>query len=80
MSEQSDSSFIKIDPEKISHQALEGLIKEFILREGTDYGVKVYTLEEKIEKVKKQLNSGIIIIAYDAELESTTLIKSEDFT
>ena len=68
---------IQINPKDLSAPALEGLIKEFILREGTDYGTTTYTLDEKIEKIQKQLNSGRVIIVYDTELESTTLIKSE---
>ena len=68
MSNQKEPSAIKVDPSKISSFALEGLIKEFILREGTDYGVKVYTLEEKIEKIQKQLNSGRVVIVYDLSL------------
>ncbi len=74
----SEEKYIQIVPSQLSKIALEGLIKEFILREGTDYGLKTYTIEEKIEKIQKQLNSGRVVIVYDTVLETTTLIKSED--
>lgn len=67
-----------IPKEKLSSDALIGLIDEFILREGTDYGDHEYTLEQKREKITKQLNSGKIVILFDPEEESTNLVKKEE--
>jgi len=69
--------YINIEPKSLSSEAMEGLIKEFILREGTDYGTKVYTLEEKVQKIYNQINSNYVSIVYDIENESTTLIRNK---
>lgn len=69
--------FVIVPFEKISEEALDGLINEFILREGTDYGQKEYTLQEKHEQLKKQLISGKIKIVFDSQEQTASLIRSE---
>lgn len=71
------TDFVIVPLEKISDQALYGLVDEFILREGTDYGQKEYTLEEKHEQIKKQLLSGKIVIVFDSVEQSASIIKKE---
>ncbi len=71
------TDYVVIPHEKISEEALEGLINEFILREGTDYGQQEYSLEQKHEQIKKQLLSGKAIIVFDNQEESVSLIRKE---
>ena len=59
-----------IDPD-----TLDNLIKEFILREGTDYGMQETSLESKIKQVKGQLKSGCVAIVF-SELHESVDIKS----
>lgn len=61
--------------QEIAPETLENLIKEFILREGTDYGLQETSLETKIKQVHQQLKSGSIAIVY-SELHETVDIKS----
>jgi len=63
-----------ISPAQLSESALLGLVKEFILREGTDYGIKEHSLDEKIQHIMKQLSSGKIRIVFDSNDETTTII------
>ena len=65
---------IVVPHEKLSSEVLCELVNEFILREGTDYGLKESTLEEKRNRVLKQVKSGRILIFFDPDLESTTLM------
>lgn len=60
--------------EELSREALENIIKEFVLREGTDYGHSDYTIEEKIEEVRAQLRAGKVVIVFDAEDESLNIV------
>ena len=46
----------------LSQDALRGVIMEFVTREGTDYGDRVYSLNEKIEHVMRQLRKGEVIV------------------
>ncbi len=68
---------IVVPLEKLSDQALEGLIDEFILREGTDYGKNEYSLEQKHEQVKKQLLANHILVVFDTEEESCSIVRKE---
>ena len=69
--------FIVVPTDKISIEALEGLISEFILREGTDYGSREFTLEEKHAQIHKQLASGLIVIVFDPAEESASIVRKE---
>lgn len=58
----------------LSADALIGLIDDFILREGTDYGPQAYDLDAKRQAVVRQLEGGTARILYDATTRSTTLV------
>ncbi len=46
---------IEIPYSELSEQALRSVVEHFVLREGTDYGTHVYSLQEKVEQVLAQL-------------------------
>ena len=50
-------SIVEIPLQALSPEALIGVIDAFILREGTDYGDRVYTLDEKRDRVRRLLES-----------------------
>ncbi|MCG9553691.1 YheU family protein [Vibrio sp. Isolate31] len=58
----------------IEPDTLENLIKEFVLREGTDYGDVEISLQNKIDQVKHQLASGEANIVF-SELHETVDIQ-----
>ena len=58
----------------IAPETLENLIKEFVLREGTDYGDIEISLQSKIDQVKQQLKSGEASIVF-SELHETVDIQ-----
>ncbi len=60
--------------ERISPDALQGLVEEFITREGTDYGWEEVTLATKVEQVKHQLRRGEVVIVFDPASESVSLL------
>ncbi len=57
----------------LSKTALVGVVQEFVLREGTEYGVDDIPLHAKVEQVMVQLKAGEIGIFYDSELGTTTI-------
>lgn len=67
---------LRILPQQLSDTALAGVIDEFISREGTDYGHKDYSLEEKRRAVLAQIESGSAVISFDPDSESTSIIDS----
>ncbi len=46
---------------------LRNLLEEYVSREGTDYGQTVYSLDDKVRHVLRQLETGKAYINYDAE-------------
>ncbi len=78
MSEEKKEAIV-IPYKKLSAAILESLISEYILREGTDYGVKEYTLQEKQQQVLSLLEEGKALILFDSETESCSLILKENF-
>ena len=63
-----------------SDEALQGLIQEFVTREGTEYGMSEVVLAEKVAEVKLQLEREQAIIVYDAETQSSTIIHSDNYS
>ena len=66
---------MEIPHNQVPEQTLLAIIEEFISREGTDYGHREYTLDEKVEKVKSQLVKGEIKLLFDSETSSCNLVK-----
>lgn len=58
----------------ISSEALEGIIKEFVLREGTEYGATDVSLEAKVKQVQRQLDRGDVVIVFDEGTETVDLV------
>jgi len=65
--------YVIVPADALSPGALQGLLEEFVSREGTDYGLKEYSLEQKVASVRRQLERGEIVIVFDPESSSTTL-------
>ena len=59
---------------EISEEALKAIIQEYITREGTEYGIKEYSFEQKIEQIKQQLLNGDIKINFDDETQTCNLV------
>ncbi len=74
----SNNHGILIPIERISKDSLNALIDEFILREGTDYGCHELTLEEKHQRLMLQIESGDVVIVFDSEEDSASLVKKEE--
>lgn len=58
----------------ISPAALRGVVEAFVLREGTDYGAREFTHEEKVAQLLTALERGEARILYDPATESVTLL------
>jgi len=56
---------------------LQRLIESFVAREGTDYGHRDWTLEEKAGHVARQLERGEALVVYDADSETANIILSD---
>lgn len=57
----------------LSAPALQGVLEAFVLREGTDYGEREYTLAEKTAHVLGQLERGEARIVFDPRTGSVDI-------
>lgn len=69
---------VKIPYHQLSPDALQGVIEEFVTRDGTDYGEVEVSLETKISQVLGQIKAGKAIIVFDHKTETCTILKSDD--
>jgi uncharacterized protein len=52
---------------------LRAVIESFVLREGTDYGEKEFSLDQKVTRVIRQLERGEAQIVFDPQTESVDI-------
>ena len=64
--------------QQISPEALQGLIEEFITREGTDYGETEFSLAQKVKQIEQQLARGDVVIVFDPASESVSILTKHD--
>ncbi len=62
--------------EKLSRTALQGLIEEFVTRDGSDSGYTKTSLEENVDRVMSQLRRGDAFIYYDEATLTTNIVLS----
>lgn len=68
----------KIPVNKISPEALQGVIEEFISRNGTDYGEIEASQETNFRRVKQKLETGSAVLIFDDETETTNIFLADD--
>lgn len=64
---------LEIPWQSLSTPALEGLIEEFVTRDGTEYGPMEVSLARKVEQVKRQLAQGVVYVSFDPESGTASL-------
>ncbi len=59
---------------ELSEEALRGVVESFVLREGTDYGEREFSFEEKVAHVLGRLENGEAQIVFDPESETVQIV------
>lgn len=63
---------------RLSPEALQCVIEEFISRDGTDYGEIDVPPETKFRQVKYKLENGLAVLIFDGETETTNIFLADD--
>lgn len=63
----------------INIDTLNAIIKEFVLREGTEYGAEDISIDEKLEQVHQQLQRGSAVLVYSELHETVNIILADQF-
>lgn len=65
---------IVVPHRELSAEALRSVVESFVLREGTDYGEREVSLDQKVAEVLRQLERGEAQIIFDAVVESVDIV------
>jgi len=60
--------------DKLSPEALQTLIEEFVTRDGTDTGYEKKSFENDVVMVKKQLKRVDAVIVYDQNSQTSNIV------
>ncbi len=71
-------SIHRIPVNKLSSEALQGVIDEYISRDGTDYGDIEVSAATKFRQVKHKLENGSAVLVFDDESETTNIFLRDD--
>jgi hypothetical protein len=64
--------------DRLSPEALRGVIEEFISREGTDYGEMEVSPEISFRRLKHKLEKGLAVLIFDDETETTNIFSADN--
>ena len=68
------AQFVRVPPERLQGDVLQALLEEFASRDGTDYGERELTLEQKVGRLLRQFHTGDLQILYDADSEQWDIV------
>lgn len=67
------ASGVEVPHSGLAPETLRSVIESFVNREGTDYGLREKTLDQKVADVMRQLEAGEAVLLFDPDDESITI-------
>jgi uncharacterized protein YheU (UPF0270 family) len=71
------AEFVAVPLQRLQGDILQGLLEEFASRDGTDYGDRETTLEERVGQLSHRLKISELAILYDADSGQWDLVERE---
>lgn len=71
------ANLLDIPLARLAPETLAGLLEEFASRDGTDYGDRELSLEDKVLQLRRQLDSGDMRLLYDGDSETWDLVSRD---
>ncbi|MAT92877.1 MAG: hypothetical protein CME59_09790 [Halioglobus sp.] len=69
--------YVEVPASRLSPQALRGLLEEFVTRDGTDYGERERSLQEKMDGLLSRVQRGEVRILYESEGEQWDFVAAD---
>ena len=69
-------NWVTVPYTELAQELLHAVVESYVLREGTDYGEREFSLQEKVAHVIGQLKRGEARIVFDPDTESVSIISS----
>ncbi len=71
------AELLRIPLQRMAPDTLAAMLEEYASRDGTDYGAREVSLEEKVAELQAALSAGQLVIVYDAASEQWDLLAEE---
>ena len=68
------AQFVLVPFQRLKIEVLQALLEDYATRDGTDYGERELTTQEKVDRLQCQLGAGDLQILYDADSEQWDLV------
>ncbi len=69
-------NWVTVPYTELAQELLHAVVESYVLREGTDYGEREFSLQEKVAHVISQLKRGEARIVFDPDTESVSIIRT----
>jgi uncharacterized protein YheU (UPF0270 family) len=71
------TQFVEVPPQRLQADVLQALLEEYASRDGTDYGERELSLEQKVDSLRTQMQRRELLIVFDAVSEQWDLLSAE---
>ncbi|MBP6700292.1 MAG: YheU family protein [Halioglobus sp.] len=71
------TQFVEVPPQRLQADVLQALLEEYASRDGTDYGERELSLEQKVDSLHRQMQRRELLIVFDAVSEQWDLLSAE---
>lgn len=68
------AAFVEVPYQRLDPAVLAALLEDYASRDGTDYGEREHTLEDKTAQLRDQLARGDLALLYDGDSEQWDLV------
>ena len=68
------AQFVLVPFQRLNMEVLQALLEDYATRDGTDYGERELTTQDKVDRLRRQLGAGDLQILYDADSEQWDLV------
>lgn len=69
--------FVEVPPARLEAEVLQALLEEYASRDGTDYGDRELSLEQKVDNLFRLLQTRGLLLLFDSESETWDLVERE---
>jgi len=70
---------LEIPLNELSADALQGVLEEYVSRDGTDYGELELSLQQKTQRLLQQWQRKEVVLVFDNDTESTSFLNREEW-
>ena len=68
------AQFVLVPFQRLKMEVLQALLEDYATRDGTDYGERELTTQDKVDRLRRQLGAGDLQILYDSDSEQWDLV------